>query len=188
MVGIVHCHLSFRGCGGNKGVQFVSSSKWSNDGRFWLQYQCEALMKLGVELSADLKEKTRHFQSSRNKHSGQIPSKNTISRWMFHSFEIISSFPKFFFRQRPFHFFKIQLSNPPQKTGTNNNRPGSDTRGIWPNGTNNRHQLKGASCLGPTRIRHDLPSLKLTVHPWELMVGRWSFPFGFLPIFMGFGC
>ncbi len=30
-----------------------------------------------------------------------------------------------------------------------------------------------------------VPSLKLTVRPWKWIVGRWSLPFGFRPIFRG---
>ena len=125
--------LVFAGCG-NKGVQFVSSSKWFNDGRFWLQYQCEVLMKIGVELSADLKERLVISSHPGTNILGKSPQNNTISRWMFHSFEIISSFPKFFFRRISFHFFWKTAFQSPQ------NRNKQSTR-VWYTGNlTKRHQ------------------------------------------------
>ena len=44
-------------------------------------------------------------------------------------------------------------------------------------------------CKGPPHVTEkDTPSLKLTVRPWKLVLGRRSFPFGARPIFRGYVC
>ena len=126
MVGIVHCHLSFRGL-----WQQGSAIRFFFQVIQWWQVLATISMRGADEnwgwVECWFERKTRHFQSSRNKHSGQIPSKqHYLQMNVSIRSRNMSSFPNFF----PTNFVPFFLKNSfpiPQKTGTNNNRPGSDT-------------------------------------------------------------